>query len=73
MKVSRTVKPEMIQAVMKDVENLKKFDHYNLTKYVEEFSVSQDFVCIVMELAKGGNLRNKIGNAEIMKRRLCED
>ncbi len=40
----------------REVESLKKADHPLILKYIEQFKKRNNMLCIISELAPGGNL-----------------
>lgn len=59
--------------LMNELTIMKSLSHYNITNYIDHFIINKKFLCIVMDCARCGNLRNFIAANAFYKTRVSED
>lgn len=63
---------EEMKSVMKDADILSQLDHPNVIKYIESFILNQEILCIIMQFAKEGNVREMIMEHSFKKKIITE-
>ena len=71
--VQLSANEEEMLSIMNDAEILKELNHPNIIKYIESFTLNKKVLCIVMEYAREGNVRDMIILNELRERRVSEE